>query len=46
MTLAARNVQFVEGGLAGEIGGSRMVLGTAALMVKLGAAYPFGPDGG
>lgn len=36
VTLAARNVQFVEGGLAGEIGGSRMVLGTAALMVKLG----------
>ena len=36
VTLAARNVQEVEGGLSGEIGTSRVVLGTAALMVKMG----------
>lgn len=36
VTFAARNVQAVEGGLAGEIGTSRVVLGTAALMVNMG----------
>lgn len=36
VTLTARSVQLVEGGVAGEIGGSRVVLGTPALMVKLG----------
>ncbi|MDO4271151.1 MAG: hypothetical protein Q4C72_09560 [Eubacteriales bacterium] len=35
-TLAVRNVQRIEGGLAGEVGTSRIVLGTAALMVKMG----------
>lgn len=33
---AAKNVQAVEGGLTGEIGGSRVIIGTAALMVKMG----------
>lgn len=42
VTLAARNVQQVEGGLAGEIGTSRVVLGTAALMVKMGIRIPSG----
>lgn len=36
VTLSARNVQFVEGGLVGEVGTSRIVLGTASLMVKMG----------
>lgn len=36
VTLAARNVQEVEGGLTGDIGTSHIVLGTAALMVKMG----------
>ena len=36
VTLAARNVQEIEGGLSGEIGTSRVILGTAALMVKMG----------
>ncbi len=36
VTFAARNVQAVEGGLSGEIGTSRVVLGTAALMVNMG----------
>lgn len=36
VTFAARNVQMVEGGIAGEIGGSRMILGTPALMVQMG----------
>ena len=36
VTLAARDVQVVEGGLSGEIGTSRVILGTAALMVKMG----------
>lgn len=36
VTLAARNVQQVEGGLTGDIGTSHIVLGTAALMVKMG----------
>lgn len=31
-----RNLQTVEGGIAGDIGGSRVIIGTAALMVKLG----------
>lgn len=42
VTLAARNVQAVEGGLTGEIGTSRVVLGTAALMVKMGIRIPSG----
>lgn len=42
VTLAARNVQEVEGGLAGDIGTSRVVLGTAALMVKMGIRIPSG----
>lgn len=36
VTFAARNVQAVDGGLTGEIGTSRVVLGTAALMVNMG----------
>lgn len=36
VTLTARNVQEVEGGLTGDIGTSHIVLGTAALMVKMG----------
>lgn len=42
VTLAARNVQEVEGGLTGDIGTSRVVLGTAALMVKMGIRIPSG----
>lgn len=42
VTLAARNVQEVEGGLTGNIGTSRVVLGTAALMVKMGIRIPGG----
>ena len=36
VTLAARNVRMVEGGVAGEVGTSRVILGTAALMVQMG----------
>lgn len=36
VTLAARSVQPVEGGLSGQIGTSRVILGTAALMIKMG----------
>lgn len=36
VTVSARKVQMVEGGVAGQIGTSRVVLGTAALMVKMG----------
>ena len=36
VTLAARNVQEVEGGLTGDIGTSHIVLGPAALMVQMG----------
>lgn len=32
----ARNVQETEGGIAGEIAGHRVVIGTASLMVKMG----------
>lgn len=42
VTLSARNVQEVEGGLMGEIGTSHVILGTAALMVKLGIRIPSG----
>lgn len=42
VTLVARNVQEVEGGLTGDIGTSRVVLGTAALMVKMGIRIPSG----
>lgn len=33
---SAKSVQMVEGGVAGEVGGHRAILGTAALMVKMG----------
>lgn len=33
---SAKSVQLVDGGVAGEVGGHRAVLGTAALMVKMG----------
>ncbi|MDY3619331.1 hypothetical protein [Agathobaculum sp.] len=42
----ARNLQIVEGGVAGEIGGSRAVLGTAALMVQMGVRMRAGQDAG
>lgn len=42
VTLSARNVQEVEGGLTGDIGTSHVILGTAALMVKLGIRIPSG----
>ncbi len=44
-TLSARNVQMVEGGLAGEVGTSRVVLGTAALMVNMGMRIRSGQSG-
>ncbi|MGI6181741.1 MAG: hypothetical protein ACOYIE_06650 [Agathobaculum sp.] len=44
-TLSARNVQMVEGGLAGEVGTSRVVLGTAALMVNMGMRIRAGQSG-
>lgn len=45
VTLTARNVQPVEGGLMGDIGTTRVVLGTAALMVKMGVRIPSGQGG-
>lgn len=42
----ARSLQIVEGGIAGEIGGSRVVLGTAALMVQMGVRMRAGQDAG
>lgn len=45
VTLTARNVQAVEGGLTGDIGTTRVVLGTAALMVKMGIRIPSGQGG-
>lgn len=36
VTLSARNVRLVEGGVTGEIGSSHVIVGTAALMVKMG----------
>lgn len=45
VTLTARNVQAVEGGLMGDIGTTRVVLGTAALMVKMGIRIPSGQGG-
>lgn len=42
VTLSARKVQEVEGGLTGEIGTNHVVLGTAALMVKMGIRIPSG----
>ena len=36
VTLSARSVRLVEGGVTGEIGTSHVVLGTAALMVQMG----------
>lgn len=35
-TMSVKNVQSVEGGLTAEVGTNRLVLGTAALMVKMG----------
>ena len=36
ITFTARDVRLVEGGVTGAVGTSRIVLGTAALMVKMG----------
>lgn len=36
VTLYARNVSLVEGGIMGDIGSSRVIVGSAALMVKMG----------
>ena len=42
VTMTARNVKAVEGGITGDIGTTRVVLGTAALMVKMGIRIPAG----
>ncbi len=36
MTFTARNVKVVDGGITGRIGASNVVVGSAALMVKMG----------
>lgn len=36
VTLYARNVQLVEGGVMGDIGASRVIVGSASLMIKMG----------
>jgi len=36
VTLYARNVQLVEGGIMGDIGSSHVIVGAASLMIKMG----------
>ena len=36
VTLYARNVSLVEGGIMGDIGSSRVIVGSSSLMVKMG----------
>ena len=45
ITFTARDVRLVEGGVTGAIGTSRIVLGTAALMVKMGIPIESGHKG-
>lgn len=45
ITFTARDVRLVEGGVTGAVGTSRIVLGTAALMVKMGIPIESGHKG-
>ena len=45
ITFTARDVRLVEGGVTGAVGTSRIVLGTAALMVKMGVPIESGHKG-
>ena len=45
VTFTARDVQVVEGGVTGAVGTSRAVVGTAALMVKMGIPIEAGKKG-
>ena len=45
ITFTARDVRLVEGGVTGAVGISRIVLGTAALMVKMGIPIESGHKG-
>lgn len=46
VTMRAQQVQRVDGGIAGEVNGSKAVLGTAPLMVKMGIRMQAGQGGG
>ena len=45
ITFTARDVRLVEGGVTGAVGTSRIVLGTAALIVKMGVPIESGHQG-